>query len=151
MGNIFYQDFRDFIEELNKYEVEYLLVGGYSVIFHGYSRTTGDMDLWVNCKEENYNKLLLSFKQFGLSTFEMTKENFLNVEKYDVFTFGNPPVCIDIMTKVKGLNFEEAYKKAVIFEDDNLKIKVISYNDLIEAKKSSNRLKDIDDINNLNK
>jgi hypothetical protein len=47
MGNIFNQDFRDFISALNQEEVNYLLVGGYSVILHGYSRTTGDMDLWV--------------------------------------------------------------------------------------------------------
>jgi hypothetical protein len=54
MGNIFNQDFRYFISALNQEEVRYILVGGYSVILHGYSRTTGDMDLWVERSSENY-------------------------------------------------------------------------------------------------
>jgi hypothetical protein len=41
MANIFNDDFRDFIRALNKANVEYILVGGYSVILHGYARTTG--------------------------------------------------------------------------------------------------------------
>ena len=55
MGNIFNGDFQDFITALNNNEVEYILVGGYSVILHGYSRTTGDLDIWVNKKSENYD------------------------------------------------------------------------------------------------
>ena len=47
MGNIFNRDFRDFIEALNHHEAEYILVGDYSVILHGYSRYTGDPDIWV--------------------------------------------------------------------------------------------------------
>lgn len=46
MGNIFNSDFRDFLQALNNNEVEYLLVGGYAVILHGYSRVTADMDVW---------------------------------------------------------------------------------------------------------
>jgi hypothetical protein len=57
MGNIFNQDFQDFIIALNKCKVEYLLVGGYAVILRGYNRTTGDMDVWVNKTPENYQKL----------------------------------------------------------------------------------------------
>ena len=53
MSNIFNQDFKDFIESLNAHDVKYILVGGYSVILHGYPRTTGDMDLWVERSEEN--------------------------------------------------------------------------------------------------
>jgi len=54
MGNIFNQDFQDFINSLNKFNVDYLLVGGYAVILRGYNRTTGDMDIWVNKTQENY-------------------------------------------------------------------------------------------------
>jgi len=42
MANIFHQDFRYFLCALNEAEVRYILVGGYSVVLHGYSRTTGD-------------------------------------------------------------------------------------------------------------
>lgn len=62
MGNIFNSDFRDFIMALNKNAVKYILVGGYSVILHGYSRTTGDMDIWVERSDENYSKIVKAFK-----------------------------------------------------------------------------------------
>jgi hypothetical protein len=56
MANIFNNDFRDFISALNNQSVKYILVGGYSVILHGYPRTTGDMDIWVERTSENYQK-----------------------------------------------------------------------------------------------
>lgn len=149
MGDIFNDDFIDFISCLNKYEVEYVLVGGYSVILYGYTRTTGDMDIWVNPTASNYKKILRSFADFGLSVFDMTEENFLNINKYDVFRFGVSPVQIDVMTTVKGLDFETAYTHAVWFDTDGIKIKTIHINELIRAKKASNRPKDIDDLSNL--
>ncbi len=151
MGNIFYDDFRDFIQALNINNVDYLLVGGYSVIYHGYSRTTGDMDIWVKRDKSNYEKLVAAFKKFGLSIFDMTEANFLNHETWDVFSFGTPPVCIDILVKVKGLDFDECFKGSQFFEDDGLMVRTINYNHLITSKKSANRPKDIDDINNLTK
>ncbi len=151
MGNIFYDDFRDFIQALNENQVDYLLVGGYSVIYHGYSRTTGDMDIWVKRDEVNYLKLVSAFNKFGLPVFDMSQINFLSHETWDVFSFGTPPVCIDILVKVKGLDFDECFKSSQFFEDDGLKVRTINYNHLIVAKKSANRPKDIDDINNLTK
>jgi len=68
---------------------------------------------------------------------------------WDVFTFGTPPVAIDIMVNVKGLDFSQAFEKAVMFEDEGLKIRTIHKNDLIVAKKSSGRLKDLNDLENL--
>jgi len=59
--NIFNEDFQDFLKALNANEVEYMLIGGYAVIAHGYHRTTGDMDIWVNKTSENYQKLLSAF------------------------------------------------------------------------------------------
>jgi predicted nucleotidyltransferase len=64
--NIFNNDFKDFILYLNQYEVEYIVVGGYAVIIRGYSRSTGDIDIWVNKTEENFIKLLKAIKAFGL-------------------------------------------------------------------------------------
>ena len=64
--NIFNDDFKDFILYLNQYEVEYIVVGGYAVIIRGYSRSTGDIDIWVNKTEENFIKLLKAIKAFGL-------------------------------------------------------------------------------------
>jgi len=57
MADLFNKDFQDFIEALNKSEVEYILVGGYAVILYGYIRSTADMDVWVNKTSANYQKL----------------------------------------------------------------------------------------------
>ncbi|MGM9479105.1 hypothetical protein ACS5PU_21975 [Pedobacter sp. GSP4] len=126
-----------------------MLVGGYSVILHGYSRTTGDMDIWVERSEENYSKIFHAFFQFGMPVFDMTKENFLHHPDWEVFSFGRPPVSIDLMIIVKGLSFEECYTNSVFFEEDGLKIRTINYNDLMLAKKSAARAKDLNDLENL--
>ena len=149
MGDIFNDDFIDFIACLNKCEVEYLLVGGYSVILYGYARTTGDMDIWVSPTKDNYKKIVKAFGDFGMAIFDMTEGNFLNTAKYDVFRFGTSPVQIDLMTKVKGLDFDSAFSHAVWFETDGIKVKVIHINELRRAKSESNRPKDIDDLENL--
>ncbi|MCX6313639.1 MAG: hypothetical protein NTX08_02745 [Sphingobacteriales bacterium] len=149
MANIFHDDFRDFLNALNKAEVRYILVGGYSVVLHGYSRTTGDMDLWVERNAENYHKLKIAFQIFGMPVFDMTEENFLAHPVWDVFTFGTPPVAIDIMVNLEGLDFEDTFKKAVYFEDDELKIRTINRNDLIAAKRIAGRAKDLNDLENL--
>jgi hypothetical protein len=147
--DIFNEDFQDFISALNNNEVKYILVGGYSVILHGYSRTTGDLDIWVNKEKENYSKLVRAFKEFKMSVFDMTKDNFLKNPELNVFTFGRPPSSIDIMTDVKGLNFDETYKTSQIVEVEDLKVCLISLNQLLKAKRAAGRHKDLDDIENL--
>jgi predicted nucleotidyltransferase len=149
MANIFHEDFRDFINALNEAEVRYILVGGYSVVLHGYSRITGDMDLWMERTSENYKRITKAFRIFGMPLFDMTESNFLSHPIWDVFTFGTPPVAIDIMVNIEGLNFEDVFQKAVYFEDDDLKIRTINRNDLIAAKKIAGRAKDINDLENL--
>lgn len=149
MGNIFNEDFRDFIHAMNKTHVRYILIGGFSVILHGYSRTTGDMDIWVDRTLENYKKIKTTFSIFGMPVFDMTEENFLTHPTWDVFTFGLPPSAIDIMVKVKGISFNECYEKSVIFNEDDLEIRTINLSHLIAAKQASARPKDLDDLQNL--
>ncbi len=149
MAQLFNPDFKDFLQALNNSEVDYILVGGYAVILHGYERVTGDMDIWVRCTVENYKKLAHAFYAFGMPMFDMSLQNFLNVEGWDVFRFGRKPVAIDIMTKVKGLDFEEAYKKSQIRIIDNIPVRLIHYHHLITAKKEAGRSKDLNDLENL--
>lgn len=148
MGNIFNDDFRDFLQALNKCNVEYVLVGGMAVVLHGYVRNTGDMDVWVNRTKENYSKIVKAFLIFGMPIFGMTEKKFLN-EKFDVWTFGRSPVRIDLMTAVKGLNFEESYKSHQIYEEEEISIKFIHIDNLMEAKKAAGRHKDLNDIEQL--
>ncbi len=149
MANTLNQDFVDFIMALNKANVEYVLVGGYAVIYHGYNRTTGDIDIWVNPTVENYRNLKIAFALFGMSMFDMTEDNFLDTSKYDVFSFGNPPVCIEILTKVKGLSFADTYERALFIDFDSVYVKMIDIKSLLIAKKASNRHKDKDDLEHL--
>ena len=149
MGNIFNEDFQDFISSLNKHKVQYLLVGGYSVILHGYSRTTGDLDIWINKTKENYLQLKKAFGTFGMPLFDMTEDNFLNNPDLNVFTFGRPPRSIDIMTAVKGIDFDESFLAANLVEIENLEVRLIHLTHLLKAKKAAGRYKDLDDIENL--
>ncbi len=149
MGNIFNQDFRDFLLALNNSKVEYLLVGGYAVILHGYSRTTGDMDIWVNKTKSNYKKIVSAFQEFKMPVFDMTEENFLTHKQWDVYRFGKPPVAIDIMTKMGELNFMDCFTIAQNYNEDGLNIKLVHYNDLKKAKKAAGRFKDLNDLENL--
>ena len=149
MGNIFNPDFRDFLEALRLNQVRYMLVGGYSVILHGYSRTTGDLDVWVEKTPANYRQLVQAFRTFGMPTFDMTTDNFLHRPEFDVFTFGRPPVAIDIMTNVKGLDFAEAYAQATDKEVEGLTVRLIHYQHLRQAKRAAGRPRDQNDLDNL--
>ena len=149
MASIFNDDFRDFIQALNDNNVEYILVGGYAVILHGYRRVTGDMDIWVKRTKENYSKLTKAFSQFGLPVFDMTENKFLDVETADVFTFGRAPVSIDIITELKGVEFDDAFSQTMQFDENGLSIRFIHLNNLIQAKKAAGRHKDLDDIEKL--
>lgn len=111
MSDIFNDDFRDFIYALNHNGVEYILVGGYAVILHGYRRVTGDMDIWVNRTKENYSKLTNTFDEFGLPVFDMTESKFLDAGIADVFSYGRPPVRINIIRNLKALNLIKPFPR----------------------------------------
>lgn len=149
--NIFNDDFREFIQALNRYNVDYLLIGGYSVILHGYNRTTGDMDIWVRKTALNYDKLTQAMNSFGLPASMIGSQRFLNAAEYDVFTFGRPPVAIDIVTEINGVYFEEAFNNKERVEVDGLQVNLISKSDLIKTKTAVGRYKDLDDLENLSK
>lgn len=149
MGYLFNPDFRDFLKALHQHDVDYMLVGGYAVILHGYERVTADMDIWVRCTAENYDKLKSGFLTFGMPVFDMTLNNFLDSDKWDVFRFGRKPLAIDIMTRVKGVDFEEAFRRSELKIIDEITVRVIHYHHLIQAKKQAGRHKDLDDLENL--
>ncbi len=146
MGNIFNDDFREFIELLNLHQAEYILVGGYAVILHGYPRSTGDMDIWVNASIENYKKLTSAFFDFKMPIMELA--DFLNSEN-EVFSYGRPPLGIDILTNCKGLEFQDSIKEASFVDVESLKVNLISYAHLIKAKKAAGRYKDLNDLDHL--
>jgi len=150
MPDYFNDDFRDFIKSFNNAGVEYVLVGGMAVILHGYVRTTGDMDIWVKKTEQNYKRIVIAFKDFGMPVFDMTLKNFLS-DRFDVWSFGRKPVLIELMTSLKGVDFDEAYAKAVFYMEEDIPIRFLHLSSLLDAKRASGRYKDLDDIDQLSK
>jgi hypothetical protein len=148
MSSLFNPDFQEFIALLNHHEVEYVVCGGFAVNIYGHHRSTGDVDIWVNKTAANYRKLMKVFLAFGLPAFDMTMDNFLSLQ-YDVFSFGRPPSGIDILTALKGLAFDEVFANSTVYTENDIAIRVIHKNHLIEAKMAAGRPKDIDDIAHL--
>lgn len=151
MGNIFNPDFHEFLLALNKNEVNYVLVGGYSVIYHGFPRTTGDLDLFVEVSKSNYQKLVQAFEQFQMPIFDMTEDSFLHQTAINVYTFGRPPVCIEILKEISGFTFQEINNNALNTVFEQIPMKVIHLNDLKRNKQMSGRAKDLNDLENLSK
>ena len=143
------ENFVEFIKLLDKYEVKYVLVGGWVVIFEGYSRTTNDIDFFIEMSDENSVKVLKAIKDFFGSTIGFVNQDFLT--KDNVIMLGRPPFRIDILTSISGVTFEEAYNSSRFFQDEELDIRCIHINELIRNKKASGRLKDLADAEKLEK
>jgi len=143
------ENFIEFIQLLNKHQVKYVLVGGWAVIFEGYSRTTGDIDFLIETSEDNAEKVLTTIEEFWDSTIGFTKEDFLIED--NVIMMGRVPFRIDILTSISGVSFEEAYNNSKIYKEENFEVRCIHINELIKNKKSSGRLKDLADAEMLEK
>ena len=143
------KDFREFIELLNERRVKYLVIGGYAVTFHGYPRYTKDIDFWIWLDDENLSHLEKVLSDFGLGSIGLTKEHFKNPD--DVIQLGYEPNRIDILVALEGLNFEESFGNKSIKEIDGIDVNFIGIDDLIKAKKIAGRLKDLADVETLEK
>jgi predicted nucleotidyltransferase len=144
---MFNPDFKEFVQLLIENQVEYLVVGGYAVSIHGYPRYTGDLDIWINPTPDNAKKILVCLNEFGFSSYELTEKDF--TKEYGVIQLGYPPVRIDIINTVDGVNFGDCYQRKSEVEIDCLPVNFISLKDLIKNKRTTARPRDIDDIENL--
>ena len=142
-------DFREFVELLNKNEVQYMIVGGYAVGFHGHPRYTGDLDIWLLPEKNNAKKILTAIKEFGFGSLGITEKD-LSTEEM-IIQLGYPPLRIDLLTSIDGVKFEESFPMRKTADIDGLTVNFISYADLIKNKKASGRHQDLGDIENLEK
>lgn len=140
-------DFREFFELLNSERVEYLLVGGFAVALHGYVRNTSDIDAWVAATTENASRVVAALKKFGFSAKSVNVAMFHEPGK--IFQIGVPPMRIDVLTKVSGVDFEAAYSRRESKTIGDLTLQVISIEDLRANKLASGRNKDLADLDNL--
>lgn len=149
--NILLDKHKQILVALMEAKVDFLLIGGYAVIYHGYGRSTGDMDIWL--KPDNANKLrLLAVLEKYLSD----KSGIEKIKKLDftdviAFHIGAPPDKIDFITKIAGVKFDEAYSRKALLSIQNHQIPVLHLNDLIANKLLSARLQDKADAEELQK
>jgi hypothetical protein len=142
-------DFQDFLKLLNSHRVEYLLVGGYAVCFHGYYRNTVDIDFWIAVSPENARRLVQLIREFGFETPELSEKLFL--DKGRMIRMGIEPTRIEILTEISGRDFSAAYERRIESTIDGIPVKVIGRDDLIANKLKSGRLKDLLDAQKLSR
>src|SRR3990170_2495187 len=102
------QDFKDFLRLLDAEGVEYLLIGGYAVAYHGYPRATENLDIWIASHAKNAQRIISALKQFGFDVPELTTELFLKPES--IVRLGVPPLRIELATRISGVEFGECYE-----------------------------------------
>ncbi len=145
----FEQDFFDMIESLESENCKFLIVGGYAMAFNGYIRATGDIDILVKPDKNNSRKVIRALKNFGAPISGLTASDF--EKEGTIFQIGLPPVRIDIITKIDGVSFNEAFKDRKYYSIKKNKIPYISIDIIIKNKRASGREKDILDIKELMK
>ncbi len=140
-------DFSDFLSLLNAHQVEYLLVGGYAVTIHGYVRATGDMDIFVAATPANAERVVAAIREFGFALPNLTSE--LVLEPRKILRMGLPPLRIEVMNQIDGVEFDECRSRALDVRLGTLRVPVISLADLRKNKLAAGRHKDLDDLENL--
>ena len=141
------QDFKDFLRLLDANGVEYLLIGGYAVAYHGYPRATEDIDIWIASNPENAQHIISALKEFGFDVPELNPDIFLKPDS--IIRMGVPPLRIELSTTISGVTFGECYKAKVTEVIDGIKVNIINLADLKKNKKASARFRDLDDLERL--
>ncbi|MFN3561725.1 MAG: hypothetical protein ACK4XM_07430 [Chloroherpetonaceae bacterium] len=134
---------------LNEHHVDYLVIGGYAVGFHGYVRTTGDMDIWVRASQENAANLYQALVRFGFAQSSFQKE--LTLTEKTLIRFGVRPMQIEILTTIPGIEFDDCYQRKSTEIIDGIAINFINLDDLKTNKLATGRLKDLTDVDMLQK
>jgi hypothetical protein len=138
------KDSREFIELLNSHEVEFLVVGGHAVAFHGHPRFTGDIDFWIRPRADNAARLLSALRSFGFGELALTEDDFTQPDK--IVQLGHPPNRIDLLTSISGVSFEEAWTAREKGDLDGLAVHFLGWKALIENKRACGRAKDLADV-----
>lgn len=140
-------DFKDLLVILDQEGVRYLVVGGYAVIFHSQPRYTKDLDIWLEPTADNAERVLKAFSAFGVSTFGLDRKDF-EVEGTQL-SVGMPPVAIDFLTSLPGVEFSEAWQNRETVISKDVTIQYLSKSDLISAKRKAARAVDLADLEDL--
>jgi hypothetical protein len=141
------QDFKEFVQSLNENNVRYIVVGGYAVAAHGHPRYTKDLDIWIEMTPENAVQLVKAIEQFGFGSLNLKAEDFLVPEQ--IIQLGYPPNRIDLLSTLKGVNFEECYISLMEIVISDVKVNFIDLTNLRKNKQATGRFQDLADLENL--
>ena len=140
-------EFSALLKLLNDHEVRYLVVGGYAVSYHGYPRTTGDLDIWIERTEENASRAVRALREFGFDVPKLNTALLLAEDR--IVRMGLPPLRIEIFPTASGVDFAPCYDERIVDELGGVEAAIIGLNCLKENKRATGRHKDLDDLENL--
>lgn len=140
-------DLNEFVALLNSWKVEYLVVGGYAVAFHGHPRFTGDIDFLVRATADNARRLLDVLREFGFGSLNLTLEDLTTEGR--VVQLGRPPNRIDLLTRISGVTFEEAWAGRISGNLGANRVDFLGWDALIQNKTVTGRDKDRADVTKL--
>lgn len=136
-------DFSDLLKLFNNNNVKYLVIGGYAFIQYAEPRYTKDLDLWISTDTSNAAAIYKALSEFGAPLTGMTEKDF-SEEGY-FYQMGVPPVRVDILMGIPGVEFDAAWENRVKVDFEGLSVMFISKADLITAKRAAGRPQDLMD------
>ena len=139
--------FKELLRKLNEHQVRYLIVGAYAVMKYTEPRYTKDLDVWVEATPDNAKRVFKALAAFGAPMNAVTVEDFSNSDL--VFQIGIEPHRIDVMMQIKGLEFPEAWSRRFESEFEDVKINLVSKQDLLTSKVAAGRPQDLIDADRL--
>jgi hypothetical protein len=114
------------------------------VAYHGYPRTTGDVDIWIAANQDNAKKVVNVMKEFGFNDPSLSEEIIL--KENQVIKMGVPPLRIELFTTISGVDFQSCYVNKIDEDIDGVRISFINLENLKQNKKASGRHIDLNDL-----
>ncbi|MFT5142572.1 MAG: putative nucleotidyltransferase [Rhodothermales bacterium] len=140
-------DFKEFVASLHANKVRFLIVGGYAVAFHGHPRYTKDLDVWIEISSENAAGLVQALIDFGFAEVGLGVADFMTPKR--VIQLGRPPLRIDLLTSISGVDFAECFETKETLLLDGLEVPFIGLEALRRNKRATGRSQDIADLDHL--
>ncbi len=142
------KDQREPLYEFNSHSVRFLVVGGYAYSHYTEPRATKDLDLFVDTSKENAEIVYQALADFGAPLAGLTAEDFQDASSF--YQIGVAPSRIDILKAIDGISFERAWEASEPgMIGDDIPVRYISVEDLIENKLAVGRLRDLADVEDL--
>lgn len=143
------RDLRELLKCFLSHEVEFLVIGGHAVSYHGYPRFTKDLDIWIQRSEANALKIVSALREFGFDFEGLSTQMFTDESR--MTQIGREPNRVDILHTIKGVEFSDCFPRSLRANIDGAAIPIISKADLVLNKIATARPQDLADADQLQK